>query len=478
MSRRASGYTYCIGADGKRHRVYNNTRGRASRGEQRIASLSKLIPIEGEGAYYNGRAVSRAYAQRTLMGSGGYYDGKFVKTMRKIVPKGGLSAAGAAIGSKYGLGSVGGALGGLASKILGFGSYTVKRNSMIDEGQSPANMHSNNSKMVVRHREYITDIISGASNTYKNQSFPIQVGLTSSYPWLAPIAQQYEQYKILGMVYEFKTLSADAIASSQANMSIGGVIMATDYNSINPPFVSKQQMENNQYTTSAKASMSFYHAVECDPNDNPLPMLYVRAGAAPQGSDLRMYDLGNFQVASFGIAAANVVLGELWCSYEIELSKPVSTNAIGQDVLTDHYVLTGVNSSQPLGGGAATLVEGSSIGGTKTSSTVYTFPPTFQEGTYQVTYACTGGTSAVIAAPPLGVVNCTIVPSQFTNNTADRFQSTNGVSSLVYFLTFIVRITGLNASFSVGSGGTLPGTISSADLWITQVDSNLVLALP
>ena len=229
-------------------------------------------------------------------------------------------------------------------------------------------MHQGNSSLKVRHREYIMDIVSGPANTFNNQTFSIQPGLNTVFPWLAPIAAQYEQWRPLGIVFEFKTLYADAIASSAANSSLGGVIMATDYNAINPAFPNKQAMDNTEYTTSCKPSVSFYHPIECAPRDVANPLYYIRSGAVPQGSDARLYDLGTLNVATFGIASANVVVGELWATYEIELLKPISTSAAGFNVLSDHWQLVGAGSGSPpslLGAqGTQVLTKGSSLGTT------------------------------------------------------------------------------------------------------------------
>lgn len=353
MSSRVKGYKYVIGSDGKRHRVYPNQKGKS----------------------------------RVLTGRGGYYDSKFVKTARKWVPKGTFKTAGGLIGANLGAPALGASLGNLASKILGFGDYTVKRNSMISEGESPAKMHSTNSSCMIRHREYICDIKASSSpGAFNSNVFNIQPGLQESFPWLAPIASQYEQYDIKGMVYEFKSLYADTVVAGATSGAIGGIIMSTNYNAVAPDWTSKQQMENTEFTTSAKPSVSFYHPIECAPNQTTVKNLYVRNGPPPENADLRMYDMGKFQIATFGLPQ-DAIAGELWCTYEIEFYKPVAQSYGGSMVLSDYITCTGISSSVTPFGTSQVFTEGSSLRGSIIGNNRYYFNSNAPPGYYLFTWS-------------------------------------------------------------------------------------------
>lgn len=431
---RQQGYTYVVGKDGKKHRVY---------------------------------ATSKSGRSRTLKGNGGYYDSSFVKTMKKTVPRGSFKAAGEFIG-----GPLGKAVGGQIAKIVGFGEYRVNKNSLIDEGNSPAAMHSTRSNATIRHREYIADIVSGASpNAFDNTVYPINPGLPGSMPWLAPIASQYEQYMIKGMVFEFKSQSSDTTVTS--NSYIGGVVLATDYNPLNGGFTNKQQMENTQYTTSCKISECCYHAIECAPNSMPTKQLYVRSGAVPANADQRLYDLGTFNIATFGVQSANQVLGELWCSYEIELIKPVSVAAAGSLVPSDHIQLSvaSMSGSVPFGAGPGTLVDGSSIGGS-VSINQYSFPLTVQEGNFLFVISWSGS-SAAIARPNVTLTNAILLQYMGADTSTLMFAPQNGVSSQELMLSFLVQVQQPGAIVTLGTAGTLPASPVSADLWVTQIDNDI-----
>jgi len=361
---------------------------------------------------------------------------------------------------------------GMLLKMAGFGSYDVEKNVIWDQmkGQDPPQMvNGRGGDLVVRHREYICDVYSAATaNTFLLQNFPIQPGLIQSFPWLASIAAQFEEWRAEGIVYEFKSMSADALNST--NTALGTVIMATEYNALNPSFVNKQQMENHEFSTSTKPSASAMHPIECKQSLNPLSKQYVRTGAVPTNADVRLYDLGNFQIATTGFQGTSVNCGELWCTYQIRFLKPQSTSALGQDVLSDHFQLNGIANATPLGTSAAPT-NGSSIGGGITSGTTYKFPGVFQQGVYLFVYWMTGSGGVVVVPPTITFSNCNSLQLWSTDSISQP--SASGTVSK-FMMACIVNITGQNAAVNFGAGATLPTSPNSGDLFVTQLDSNIV----
>lgn len=150
----------------------------------------------------------------------------------------------------------------------------------------------------------------------------INPGLDSTFPWLSQIAMAFQEYKWRGLIFTYKTQSSDLVTGS--NPSLGTVIMSTDYNSVEEQFVDKRSMENYEYTTSSKPSLSFVHMVETAKNQTAHPTLYTRDGPPPANADLRLYDIGAFSIATQGMQTTDptATIGELWVSYEIEFLKP------------------------------------------------------------------------------------------------------------------------------------------------------------
>lgn len=300
---------------------------------------------------------------------------------------GGLAGAaygatkGAAIGTALG-GPVGTAVGGFAGGVTGFatgtyggdvlgsgvsqmisgrGDYVIgptkpKYNVLTNAADVPQ-FKTKGRTNVVTHREYIQDIFTGPTLTgtytdFHTTDFTINPGLQHTFPWLYAVAKNYEEYIVHGMVFEFKSTSADALNSTNTNL--GAVIMATQYNVNSLPFLTKQQMENYEFSMSAKPSQSQLHAIECSPKETPIEILYVRTGDLslpyPQGStieDGRFYDLARFTIGTAGMQAANVLIGELWVTYHIELLKPKIPRGISS--LSAHIQTSGATGTNPWG---------------------------------------------------------------------------------------------------------------------------------
>jgi hypothetical protein len=246
-----------------------------------------------------------------------------VDALLKQIPKGTFAKTGAAAGAHFG-GPMGGAVGGTVgrqlARITGYGDYSVNSNSMVLAGDPP--VFANNSlSTVIKHREYITDIVS-TGTAFSNTAYDVNPGNSNVFPWLANVATSYQQYKVRGMVFEFKSTSSEYATGS----GLGKVIMASNYNVNEPTFANVQEMENSEYAVANKPSVSFYHPVECARGARRDDPFYVKdPNKVDVGtSDNRWYDMLKFQVATTGLSApAATTIGEIWVTYEIELLKPV-----------------------------------------------------------------------------------------------------------------------------------------------------------
>jgi len=204
----------------------------------------------------------------------------------------------------------------LFKTITGIGDYHVESNTLLS-GASPPVLRNSGRTNIIRHREYIQDVV--GSSSFSLSSFPINPGSLQTFPWLQAIAQNYEQYVFHGLIFEFKSTSADALNST--NTALGTVIMSTEYNANNYSFANKQEMENHEFSTSCKPSCDMLHPIECSTSQTPTRVFYTRPVENANVADLRFVDMGNFQLATVGMQAV-ATIGELWCTYEVELLKP------------------------------------------------------------------------------------------------------------------------------------------------------------
>jgi len=139
-----------------------------------------IVKLAGRGAYHRKTAVRTRYP-RTLRGKGGFF-GDAWNWIKKKTPVGALSGIGDAIG-----GAPGGMIGHGLSKILGFGDYEVKSNSLMHTNSQVPAMHSAETGVRVVHKEYLQDISSSVAFATA-AAYDVNPGLSSAFPWLSAMA--------------------------------------------------------------------------------------------------------------------------------------------------------------------------------------------------------------------------------------------------------------------------------------------------
>jgi cation transporter-like permease len=413
----------------------------------------------------------------------------------RIAPKTGAGIAetvGSSLGSAIGNmiagnvgSSIGKALGGGAGKIFksitGFGDYKVTSNTLSNAMATdslPMFTKSGRGMRVV-HREYLSDVItSSTAGAFNINGYPIQPALAAGFPWLSTIASQFEEYQINGMIYEFKSNSYDALSST--NTASGTVIMTTQYNVLKPAFTNKQQMEQYEFTCSAKPSVDILHPIECARGDSPVYTLSTRSTTGITSGDLRLYDFGNFYLATVGMQGTSTNIGEIWVSYDITLLKPRLGNA--GDV-GDHYYLgtnadsSGTNSYFGYGSYPPILATTSNLGSTLGASTI-TIPTTFTGDIvviYNLQLASSNVFSSVISvtgslgATPLYLFSGGPYSSTSVHN---GFPIAAYTSSNAYFYRYFNCVQGGVITLSGGSA-TSPAVLAG-DLFVLALPSSLI----
>ena len=300
------------------------------------------------------------------------------------------------------------------TRISGRGTYTsnsvgMKKNSLFSKKKSSSPRTSEGSEpgsIVVTHREYLTDIYA-PSTSFQSNAISINPGLNNSFPWLAQLASNYEEYEFRQLVFSYRSTTTD-IGSSTTGQC-GTIIMCTNYNATAAAFTDKQQMVEYAYSQSSKVTDSMEHGVECGKDKIVSNRLYVRNGPVLT-QDLKSYDHGLFQIAVANAPStfAGYPVGELWAYYTVVLRKPKLLVTRGIDIQGDYFTvpksgLDATSTSTTGVWGALTSSDGSimkcnlnSIGGTlKCTTSVnkvrYTLPNSFV-GSLRIisTIACTG----------------------------------------------------------------------------------------
>lgn len=421
-------------------------------------------------------------AVKAMVGSGAYKKKKPAKSglvAQALRPKQagfkGKGDYGEDLGSSLG-GWLGKKASGLFKSIFGLGDYShneaPEKNSLV-AGTSPPAVMNKGQAFIFRHREYITDIQSSVNFT--NVTYPLNPGQFKLFPWLAPLASAFEEWKPLGMLVEYKSLT-----SPLAPNSSGSVTISTEYNPTKPPFTSKIQAENAEYATSCRPCDSMLHAIECEPKECPVNVLQVRIGGVPAGQDVRFYDLANIQIMTQG-QASSTVIGELWATYEFAFYKPLFNTGLGLNILTDKYHLGACQTSAPLGTFFQS-VPGSLIGSAITGTTV-TLPSSISTGEYLVSLQWfAAGNTLTAGSWTLTPSNATVL-NMFSSSTgpdqlpySSVLTNVGGVGMAQNFLNFVLSVNAPGASqASVLIACNTSGLTSCAgDLIITQINGSVV----
>lgn len=234
-----------------------------------------------------------------------------------------------------------------AKNYAGSGMYTgrgsyIANNLMsgaTDTNSIPRMRGSGNETgdIYITHTEYLTDVF-GPTVPFDVQSFQLNPGLASVFPWLAQIAANYEEYEFQQLVFKFRSTTTD-IGSSTTGQC-GTVIMATNYNAASPVFSDKPTMMEYAHAHSSKTTENLVHGVECDPYKLAGDQCkYIRTAAVAGFQDIKTYDHGLFQlaVANSPTAYANLPIGELWVYYTVRLSKPRLYVGLGREIQIDNW---------------------------------------------------------------------------------------------------------------------------------------------
>lgn len=236
------------------------------------------------------------------------------------------------------------------------------------------------------------------------------------------------------MIFHYVPTSGDAVSST--NNALGSVMINTSYRSTALAPTSKVVLLNEFFSSDARPSECFVHPIECDPKENPYNVQYVRTTGVPTGEDPKSYDLGTTYVSTQGMQADNIVVGEMWATYEVELRKPRAANAASATYRG--YASSNNNATSTSGTSLAaalnTLAQdriGLTITGTATAITI-SFPKG-SAGTWAVALTGIASNNTNWVAPTL--VNCA------TDSLWPYSGSNNANTSSSYAVSFSIRIS-------------------------------------
>ncbi len=353
-------------------------------------------------------------------------------------------------------------LGALTSRWLGFGDYRVNKNTILNSSNGIPAMHNTSQTVVVRHKEYVGPI--NSSIDFKNRyELPLNPGLSGTFPWLSGIAKRYQEYAFKGVVFHYVPSSGTAVSGT--NSALGTVMIQTSYRASDTAPYSKTEMMNEYCASESVPSGAFVHPIECDPKENPFNIHYVRSATPPTGEPLMSYDLGKTFVAVQGQQANDIILGDLWVTYEVELKKPV----IVSDVIAPGYGFYSFSAPEATNLFAGTRAVDGPLKFTFDTNTI-TIPSHSPKQIMFTLMWRTGAPSAFDWNGAATVVNCKLIDC---NLDGDNFQVSKVSSGAARpILTFIIERNNpaLESKFTFSSV-TWTGSVGPLSLTCVAVDA-------
>lgn len=198
-----------------------------------------------------------------------------------------------------------------------------------------------------------------------------------------------------------------------------------------------------------------------------------------------VFFLGNFQIATKGIPnnANPQTIGELWVTYKWALWKPnLQGGIVGDTVLGAHWILpfATVSSTNYLGT-TVTLAPTSGLAmdglTVNTTNNVIQFPLN-AIGNWVIWYCVDGASTLLTNAMTFTLGSDISANNIYGNSTSNLHRCAAGLTSNRQYVQCAIRFTAqtilANRTVTLGAG-TLPGTITSADLLISQDNNNMIL---
>jgi len=388
-------------------------------------------------------------ALRALGGLGGSVIGNFV----------GQGAAGKGLGTD---------LGAMVSRWLGSGDYTVKSNSIVQRTLNGSNsipaMHKTGQSIRVQHKEFLCEI-KGSTGFNVGRFFILQPGDTNTFPWLSGIAPKFQEYSIKGMVFHYVPTSGAAISGT--NPAIGSVMLQTSYRANDNAPLTKQEMLNEYWACEASPAEPFCHPIECDPKENPFGIHYVRTKQITGSDSPLLYDMGVLYVATSGMPATGNVVGDLWVTYDIELSKPIALSSVSAQI--DNVTYRNLSPAPGNWFGSSGTTTGN-LGCTFTTQTV-SFPiGTVGSYLIHVSFAATTNFTAMDLSGSSTYTNCASLAFDQSGATYYRtvLAGTGTLSRGEFFIG--VNLTDPSSIATVSfPAGTWTGAITAVDVVVSQL---------
>lgn len=175
-------------------------------------------------------------------------------------------------------------------------------------------------ELTLTEDEYIAEVVGPATGAnFANTAYQVNVGNTTTFPWLSTIAKQFEKYHFDFLEFYYKRQVSEFATAG----TTGKVIIMFDGDALDAPPASKKQMEDTDPHCDGMPCTNMALQVPKFMLDKFTDGFFVRPGGLPGGGDIKTYDIGTLNIATQALAANTATVGELHVRYRVRLMIPV-----------------------------------------------------------------------------------------------------------------------------------------------------------
>lgn len=292
---------------------------------------------------------------------------------------------------------------------------------------SRANIRNDGRTCVVRHRELLGNI-SGSVGFTIQRLVVINPGLSDSFPWLAPMANQWDQYRFNRLKYQYVPRCGSSTS--------GTVTLAPEYDISDPPPSNSVQASAMNGAVSDSPWQNFNVFLDSK-SLQPGAQVFKYTRSGPKLGNLVTFDGGKLYVVTEGMTGTDVV-GQLWVDYEVCLSIPQveSESAVQPTQASLFAQLDSTTQNLTTGVTATTLFDAVGFNPLQITNNLGVFTPL--PGAYLVLYSVTMITSAAAG------MTCSVVLRQNGINFAESIVTSTVASALGVTLSgsWLVSVSG------------------------------------
>lgn len=289
-----------------------------------------------------------------------------------------------------------------------------------------------NGNILVRHKEFIQKVAGSVS--FSINTVPINPGLPAQFAWLYNMANNYESYRFRKLNYIF--------INSKTGTFAGDVIMGIDYDASDPAPFNESELQSYWGCKTGVITRPLSYQADLLAL-NKIPNKFTRIGDLAANQDIKLYDSGNFFLATTDCADTSNI-GRLFVEYEIEFKTP-QTN--GSNILCSIVVPSGETNTAPLG---TTFTDFGTFSPVWVSGTTFTVPVPGQYLVviYQVGTVITAIPTITAAAPSVATAVNGFFNAAATSALATVAIKVNGPGDLFTMVVTSTTTTKINMSFA------------------------------